>query len=111
MRFHGVVGGVFGRLATAFLILLLAGPDVAPGPLSVEGERAASSAHDDGMAPTPTRAASAKLVIAPAGMPTPPASATQRVLASFHPLVCRIITDGTSRLPVAVKPAPTILRV
>jgi hypothetical protein len=33
------------------------------------------------------------------------------VLVSFHPLVCRIITDGTSRLPVAVKPAPTILRV
>ena len=111
MRFHGFVRGALGRLAAALLVVLLAGPDVAPGSLSVAGERAASSAHDDGMAATPTHAASASLAVAPATVAAPPASATERVLVSFHPLVCRIVTDSTSRLPVAVKPAPTILRV
>ncbi len=111
MRFHGFVRRVLGRLAAALLIALLAAPEVAPGSLSVAGERAASSAHDDGMVATPTHAASANMAIAPAAVAAPPASATQRVLVALHPLLCRIVTDGTSRLPVAVKPAPTVLRV
>jgi hypothetical protein len=99
------------RLAAALLVALLAGPDVAPDSISVVGQRAASSAHDDGIAATPTHAASANLAIAPASVAAPPASATERVLVNFHPILCRIITDTTCRLPVAVKAAPTILRV
>ncbi len=111
MRFHGIVSGKLGRLAAVLLAVLLAGPQVAPVSPSVAGETASSSAQDDGMAATPTRAAAASLAIAPAGVAAPPASATQRVLVSFHPLVWRIVADTTSRLPVAAKPAPTILRV
>jgi len=111
MRFHGFVRGVLGRLAAALLVVLLAGPDLAPDSLSVAGERTPSSAHDDGMAAMPTHAAATALAIAPAGVAAQPASAPQRVLVSFQPLLRRIITDTTFRLPVAVKPAPTILRV
>jgi hypothetical protein len=111
MRFHTAVRSEFGRMAAALLILLLAAPVVAPGSLSVADERAASPAHHDGMAPAPTHAASAQLAIASAGVAAPHASATSRVMVSFHPLLCRIVTDTTSRPPVAVKAAPTILRV
>jgi hypothetical protein len=111
MRFDGFVRGVLPRLAAALLVVLLAWLDAAPASLSVARERAASSAHSDGIVPTPTHAASAELAIAPAGAAPPAASAVQRVLVSFHRLVCRTITDSPSRLPVAVKPAPTVLRV
>jgi hypothetical protein len=111
MRFHGFVRWDLGRLAATLLIVLLAWQDVAPASLSSASERAASSTHDDGMAAAPTHAASAILAIAPVGTAAPPASATQRVLVDFHPLVCRTIKDEPSRVQAAVKPAPTILRV
>jgi hypothetical protein len=125
MRFHGFVRGALGRLAAALLVALLAGPAMAPSSPSLAGEHAASSthaassahsdgavpAHNDGMAPTPTHAASAVLAIAAAGVAAPPASPRERVRVSFQPLPCRIVTDITSRLPATVRPAPAVLRV
>jgi hypothetical protein len=111
MRFDLFVRGVLGRLTSALLVVLLAGPHVAPGSLSAADERAASSAHDDGMTAAPTHAAAADLAATPSGPAAPPASATERMLVSFRPLLCGIVTHITSRLPVAVKPAPTNLRL
>jgi hypothetical protein len=111
LRFHGLVRAGSGRVAAALLIVLLAGAERAPGSLSVASEEAAPSPQDDGMAATPAHPASAVPAIAPAGMAAPPASATLRVLVTFPPLLGRIVTGSTSRLPVAVRPAPTVLRV
>lgn len=111
MEFHRFVRRVFGRLAAALLIALLAGPQIAPGSPPVAGERAASSAHDDGMAATPPNAASVNLAVAPAAAPAPPASAIQRTLVSFQPHLWRVVTDRTCQPPFAVKPAPTVLRL
>ncbi len=111
MRFHGSVRGVLGRLTAALLIVLLAGPGAAPGWLSVADTPAAPSTHDNGMAATPPPAVSVDPAAAPVGVAASPASAPQRVLVRFHPLLSRIVTDGTSRLPIPVKPAPTVLRV
>jgi hypothetical protein len=111
MRFHAFVRGTSVRLAAALLAVLLAGPDIASRSPSLAAERAASSTHDDGMAPTPTHTASAEMAIAPVSMAASPASATPRVLVNFQPLVCRTITDKPSRVPAAVRPAPTVLRV
>jgi hypothetical protein len=75
------------------------------------GERASSSTHDDGMAATAANAASVNLAVAPAAAPAPPAAAIQRTLVSFQPHLWRVITDSTYHLPIAVKPAPTVLRL
>ncbi len=112
MGFHRFVRRVFGRLAAALLIALLAGPEVAPGPPPVAGERAPSSTPDDGMAATPANTASLNLAVAPAAAAAPPpASAVHRTLVSVHPHLWRVITDNACRLPFAVKSAPTVLRL
>jgi hypothetical protein len=111
MRFHDSVRGVLDRLTAALLVGLLAGPATAPGWLSVAGHPATSSTNGNGMAATPPPALSVDPAVASLAVAASPASATQRVPVRFHPLPSRIVIAGTSRLPIPVKPAPTILRV
>jgi hypothetical protein len=111
MRSHRSVRGSLRRLAVALLIALLAWPL----PVAVESaaarEQPAPSADTDGMAPTPAHPSAVELAMAPTADAPPSASVAGRVLVSFRPLVCRAITERPFRLFVAVRSAPTVLRV
>lgn len=111
MWFHGSVRGVLGRLTAALLIGLLAGPAAAPGWLAVTAKPVAPSAHGNGMAATPPPALSVDPAVVSVAVAASSASLSQRVPVRYQPLSGRIVTAGASRVPIPVKPAPTILRV
>jgi hypothetical protein len=109
MGFHRFVRGLIGRLSAALLIVLLAWPASAPRPALPE--QAASSAHADGLAPTPAKAPSVEPAIAPTGLATPPAFEVQRPLVGFRAVVLQWIADRSFRVPVRPKAAPAVLRL
>lgn len=110
MSSHGVVQALMDRLAATMLVALFAGPSVAPCRPALADERDASSAPDTGMNAPPAPTASAVLSVAPDARAAP-LSATARVVVAFHPLTCGRAMDRAVRPAVAVKSAPTILRI
>lgn len=111
MRSDGIVRALLDRfVAAAMVIALLAGPSVAICPPSRAHESDTSSAQGTGMDAPPGPTASAALSIAPAAMAAP-VSATARFVVALYPLACGRIVDSTPRPAVALKSAPTILRI
>ena len=80
MSSHWAVRAVMSRLAALWLVALLAGTGVAPGPRVPDpaGEAGAPSRQDAGMNARPGLAASAAVAVAPVS-PAAPLSAAARV--------------------------------
>jgi hypothetical protein len=110
MSSHGTVHGLMDRLAATILVALLAGPSVAPCQSGLARERDASSSEEAGMNAPPGPTASVVLSVAPAALAAP-LSATARVVVSFDPVTCARPTVRVLRPAMAVKSAPTILRI
>ncbi len=110
MSSHGAVRALMDRLAALTLIALLAGPSVAPYRPDLARARDASSTADTGMNAPPGPTTSAALSAAPMG-PAAPSFVTARVVVAFESLTGGRPPDRALRPAVAVKPAPTILRI
>ena len=93
------------------VLLLLATPVVARAPLTDDGDRATTPAHDAGWTAQPTTAVSALLALTPAAATIAPAATSARALAGLRPVRCRGFADSATGLSVAVRPAPLVLRV
>jgi hypothetical protein len=103
--------GSLRRLGASVLIALLALPLAAAALPSVAPEQPAPSAPAHGMTAIPAHAAVAEVAIASTGVAPLPASAVGSVLVCFRPVASRTTTNRPCRPSVAVKAAPTVLRV
>jgi hypothetical protein len=110
MSSNGLVRALMDRLAATMLVALLAGPGLASWQPGLVDAREPSPAQDTGMNAPPGPTASAALSIAPAALAVP-LSATGRIVLAFDPLACDRPAVRVLRPAVAVKSAPTILRI
>jgi len=110
MSSHGIVRDLIKRLAAMILAGLLAGSSVATCQPALDAERDASGAQDSGLNAPRGPTASAVVSVAPAAR-VATLAATARVDVAFYPLVCGRLSNLALRPAIALKAAPTILRI